>query len=174
MEYSKEQKSVLNIYALLCVSLVVSFIPLAQAAALAVIMFTMALIGAYHVRRKSLPESLAINHMTFVIRTIWIMTLFATVTTSVASVYVLMYYDPLPLMDCANRLLSAGVTTDMAAARDLIMPCMDNFVRTNVHVFALGGLMAATPIVIYAALRLARGLSRALKGHRIGDVKTWF
>lgn len=176
MPQNKEQKAINNIYALLCVSLLMGFIPIMTAALLALLMFTGALIGAYVIRSKADEHSLAANHMTFIIRTIWIASLFALISTAIASAYLLPNYDNSMLMACADQVvqnLGSGMT-DPVLLEEKLKPCMDDFMQANKSVFIIATIIAATPIVVYMGYRLAKGLSRAVKGHRIGDVKAWF
>lgn len=163
---SKEQKTITNIYAVMTVALIMSFVPLAAAALFSMIMFTGGLIAAYTIRKKAEAGDLAANHMTYMIRTIWISSFYALLTTSLAAVYVLYYYDPTPVHVCAQDMMN-GTLANMSA-------CIDRFIAVNGRVFTIGGLMAAGPVVLYFIYRLIKGISRASKGHRIGNVKGWF
>jgi len=171
MPQSKEQKTITNIYAILTVSLLLSFLPMASAAFLASLIFIGVWIAAYMIRRKHDHASLIADHMTFIIRTIWIAGLFTLITMSAATVYILSVYDPTMMMDCEGA-MQAG--TSMADLENMVAPCYEEFLRVNMPYFIRGGLMAAIPIVIYMGYRLAKGVSRAVKGHRIGDTKSWF
>ena len=176
MPQNKEQKTINNIYAMLCVSLILGFLPMIEAAFLAIFMFTAAIIAAYIVRNRSEEHSLTENHMTFIIRTIWIASLFGLISTALASMYLLPNYDSTSLMACMDQVVSSmgGGVTDPSQLNDHVQPCMDQFMSDNKIVFIKATIIAAAPIVIYMGYRLAKGLSRATKGHRIGDVKNWF
>lgn len=176
MAQNKEQKTINNIYALVCVSLIMGFVPMIEAAVLCLVMFMAAFIAAYIIRKRADAESLTANHMTFIIRTIWIASLFLLGTMSVAIIYLLPNYDPAALHICNERisaLVMEGVT-DVVRLEAEIKPCMDNFMADNFRTFMIATAIAAGPIVIYMGYRLARGLSRAIKGHRIGNLKGWF
>ncbi len=176
MAQTKEQNTINNIYAMLCVSLILGFLPLMTAAFLALFMFTAAMIAAYVVRRRAEEHSLAENHMTYIIRTIWIASLFGLVSTALASMYLLPNYDSTSLMACMDQVVNSmgGGVTDPSQLKDHMQPCMDQFMAENKVVFIKATIIAAAPIVIYMGYRMAKGLSRAVKGHRIGDVKSWF
>ena len=167
---STETKTITHVYAVLTVSLLMSFVPMVGAAALAMILFIGVWIAAYVLRRKTSHDSLLADHMTYIIRTIWITGLFALITTSIASAYILNVYDPSALLGCTGNVS----TTDMAALKAAVQPCVDAFVSVNMPYFVKGTIIAGGPLVVYMAYRLAKGLSRATKGHRIGDVKSWF
>lgn len=167
----KEQKIVTNIYAALSVALLMSFVPMMSAAVLATLMFMGVLVASYFIRRKADPASLTADHMTFIIRTIWIASFFALITMGAAIAYVLNVYDPSSVAACANNLAGAIDQASMMAA---IQPCMNEFMAANMRYFINGAIIGAGPVVIYFVYRLAKGLARAVKGHRIGDNKSWF
>lgn len=176
MKHTKEIKAINNVYALLCVSLVLGFLPLMEAAFLALLMFTVALIAAYVLRSKATENSLCENHMTYIIRTIWIASLFAVITIALASLYLLPNYDDAALTICVNQVVNSmgSGMTNPAALENHLQPCMDQFISDNKVVFITSTIIAAAPVVIYLGYRMAKGISRAAKGHRIGDVKNWF
>jgi len=174
-DFKKQQQLVLNFYALMGAALVMSFLPFISAALLALLMFGGGLIAAYIVRGRRGGQSYAGNHLTFIIRTIWIASLFSLVTMIAATIYILTYYDPGPVQACAEQIVSAAASApDIMALQSMIQPCMDEFMRVNGQVFLVGGVIGIAPIVIYFVYRLSSGLSRAIKMHRIGDNKSWF
>jgi uncharacterized membrane protein len=167
----REHKIIMNVYAALTVSLLMSFIPAYSASILALVMFTCVFISTYVIRSKADHDSLVADHMTFIIRTLWITGLFGMFTLTAASFYLLSVYDPSSLLSCAQALPS---TTDIAALEAAIKPCMSQFMSDNMTYFIKSTIIAASPLVIYLGYRLTKGLSRAIKRHRIGDNKTWF
>ena len=173
---TKEQKKIVNIYAFLSAGLVLSFVPVASAALLGTVMFIGTFIYLYSLRKSSEPESLSHDHTTFLIRTIWIVSLFSIFTMAIAVVYVLSVYDPTPVHDCVNQLMGGHVSdmTYFSAVGETQNICVDNFVKANLSALIIGGIIAMGPLAIYLVYRVAKGLSRAMKGHRIGDVKSWF
>ncbi len=173
MPQSKEQKTITNIYALFTVSLCMTFLPMMTAAVLAFLMFTGTWIAAYVLRKKHGEDSLISNHMTYIIRTMWITALFGSITTTIACVYILGVYDPSAINACAQSILGTG-GQDMAAMEAAVQPCMDEFLATNMAVFMKGTMIAGAPLVIYLGFRLTKGVTRAVKGHRLGNIKSWF
>ena len=171
MSENKEQKIVTNIYAVFCVSLLMMLVPLAQAALLASLMFIGIWIAAYVVRSKAEENSLTEDHMTYIIRTIWITSLFSLITVAIASAYILSVYDRSMMLNCAGNVTAEA---SMQAIQNAFAPCMDEFLHENMAYFINGTVVAAGPLVIYLAYRLAKGITRATKGHRIGDTKNWF
>lgn len=175
-DINKEQKTVSNIYAMFSATLVLGIVPQMSFAFLAMIMFTIATLAAYTARRRAEPDSLTANHMTYLIRTLWITSLFGLVTMAVAIAYMLANYDASPLMDCVNNVASSigSGTQDVSTLQNHVAPCMDDFTAQNKTVLITATFIGGGPLVIYFGYRLAKGLSRAVKGHRIGDVQNWF
>jgi len=168
---SKEHKNITQIYALLTVSILMVFIPLFSAALLSTIMFLCVWIAAYILRSKAEENSLQENHMTYIIRTIWILGLFTFISSGIASAFIIPNMDISGFLSCSSTL---PLTEDYQLLIDAFIPCAESFVETNKTLFIRSTIFAGGPLVIYVGYRLAKGLSRALKGHRIGNVKNWF
>jgi uncharacterized membrane protein len=168
-----EQRKIMQVYGMLGASLLLGFIPNVIFAIPALILFCCVPPIAGRIRRRADPASLAANHMTYIIRTIWIATLLAAVTTALATVYILSAYDTSPLQSCVDKLINSG-NVGGSSASTLLMPCMDSFVTVNKNIFLLATLGAAIPFALYLVWRLSRGVSRAQKGYRLANVKSWF
>jgi uncharacterized membrane protein len=168
----KEYKHVMQVYGALCAALVMSLIPQVLYATVALLLFTGVMTAAYIVRRQGEKDGLAENHMTFIIRTLWISSLLAAITTALAAAYVLSVYDPGPVNECANQLLNMGLS-DYAGMQRAVAPCLDEFLAVNQAPFMIGTALAAGPVMLYFIYRLLKGLARAAKGYRIAHVKNW-
>ncbi|MCE7887289.1 MAG: hypothetical protein DYH13_07290 [Alphaproteobacteria bacterium PRO2] len=174
------QKKIVRLYGAFGAGLVFSMVPLWSAAIVSAALILGVLIVAYVLRTDAEHGSLIENHMTFVIRTIWIGSLFALITTSAASVYFLKALDNAPLQPCAEMILSmASGMSDPTAMEKYIndfmsMPCWANYWQTNLMIFIIGGVIAAGPILIYFVVRYIRGLTRAMRGYRVANPKAWF
>lgn len=166
---TREQKTITHVYAALTVSLLLSFIPTAGAALCAMLLFTGAWVAAYVVRSRTAHDSLAANHMTFIVRTIWIASGLAFLTMSAALAYILSIYDPSPMLACAGN-----IPMDPAAIEAAVKPCIGPFITANMDYFVRGGIVGIAPPALYFTYRLSKGLSRALKLHRIGNARSWF
>lgn len=166
------QRTILQIYAVLAVSLLLSFVPLPSFALLALLTFTGVLIAAYVLRgRAESPDSLVAQHMTYIIRTIWITGLFGVGTLILGSVYMFSQYDPAPLLECVNV---NTLPTDMIALQAMMQPCIDAFISANMHVFITATIISAGPLVVYLVYRMAKGINRANAGYRPTNLKSWF
>jgi uncharacterized membrane protein len=167
-----EHNKVIRVYAALTGGLLLSLVPQVLFAALSALFLTGAMITAYGIRRRASRDGLAANHMTYIIRTLWISSGLAVLTMSVATAYILSVYDPTPIHNCVDRLMGSG-GLDYAAASALIQPCMGEFLSANYPAFYIGGMIMIGPVAFYFVYRLTHGLSRALKGYRIANIKSW-
>lgn len=173
---ASEEKNILRVYGAFAATLVFMLAPHIGMCLVAMLMMLGTLVASYTIRRKSEPQSLAADHMTFIIRTLWIGSGLALITTSLASGYMLATADMVPLQSCsdaaAQRIIETG-TTDTMALQAMMQPCIDGFINGNMGVLTNAVIIAAGAPMLYFAYRLAKGLSRARKGHRLGNVKSW-
>jgi uncharacterized membrane protein len=173
------QKKIVRIYGAFGAGLIFSMVPLWSAAFVSAVLIAGVLIMAYVLRTDAEHGSLTENHMTFIIRTIWIGSLLALVTTAAASVYFFKALDNTPLQPCAEAILSmASGMSDLTLMEKYInnfmsMPCWANYWQTNLMIFIIGGVIAAGPILIYFVVRYVRGLTRAMRGYRVASPKAW-
>ena len=177
-EENTEQKKVIHLYSAFAASLVLMLVPSAMVALAASVLFLGVLIAAYVMRKACEPGSLCENHATYIIRTIWIGSLFSVLTMAASSAYMLPNIDNTPLESCAQNLISGAgnlaENEDMAGLVNIITPCMDDFMRINSHVFIIAMAITAIPVLLYFLLRFSRGLSRAIGGYRLANPKNWF
>ena len=171
-----EEKTILRVYGAFAATLLFMLVPHIGMCIIAMSMLLGTMIAAYNVRRKAEAHSLAADHMTFIIRTLWIGSGLALITTALASGYMLATADMVPLQSCSDRaaqtIINTG-TTDTAALQAMMQPCIDGFISGNMGVLINAVIIAAGAPMLYVADRLAQGLSRARKGHRLGNVKSW-
>jgi uncharacterized membrane protein len=157
-EIVREQKLVNRVYAAAVAMVIFSCIPSLplQVAAFFLLLYVMS--ASYSLRAKYPQESLVWNHMVFLIRTFWISTLFFAIGFAVAAAYL------------SQRLAFNALST-----------MSENFVTTGqiswndqLRQMTVVSLVTMGPSIIYFIYRVAKGLHRALKGHRIGNIKAWF
>ncbi len=177
-ETDPDQKKITRIYALFGVSLVLSLVPMISAALVSLSLGMGVLVTAYVLRTGSEEGGLLDNHMTYIIRTLWIGGLVALVSLAAASAYLFQSLDNTPLHSCLDGLLSMAATTIVPdkAMLDYITngPCWLDYWKTNIKVFVVSGVMAAGPVLLYFLARYARGLGRAMRGYRVAKPKAWF
>ncbi len=172
MAITDQNRPVVKNYAFLAGCLVLSFLPFTIAAVAAFILFTAAWIMAGRLRKKT-DDEFFVSHGVFLNRTIWIASFMAMLTTGLASVYVLALYDPSPIHECANNLMTAGSAAGQSNVAAIIAPCMGDFIEANRNVFTVGGLMAATPVVLYLVWRTTRGARQAVRGLAVEKPLSW-
>ncbi len=177
-ETPKGQRTILNLYAAFGVSLILSVLPYMAAGILSLLFFVGVLVAAYAIRKKVEDHSLSENHATFIIRTMWIGAFFSLVTTAIASAYMISGIDYSQFTPCANALASKGTawleSAGMMEIYGVTEPCMDRFLESNGTLLMNAMIIAGAPVIIYMTYRLAKGVSRATKGYRLSDSKSWF
>ncbi|MEM6603861.1 MAG: hypothetical protein AAF621_07405, partial [Pseudomonadota bacterium] len=166
-----------TVYGALAAVTVLTFIPMLSMAVAALALFLLIFIGLYVVKGKTQKDSVVENHMIFLIRTIWITSLFSIITMTAATIYLLPNYNPDALLPCGDSMmgiLSSNPEASMAVLSDALQPCMDQFVSDNQTVLINATIIGAGPIIIYFLYRLFKGGSRAIKGYRLANPKGWF
>ncbi len=174
---NQEHNKVTQLYGAFGASLVLMLVPSVMVALAALLLFLGVLIAAYIIRSGAEKGSLCENHATFIIRTIWIGSFFSAITLSIACTYMVENIDNNPMLACAESILANAQTlmmsNDFMALANLVSPCMDNFLAANNQVLMISMAIAALPILLYFILRFSRGISRALKGYRVSNPKSW-
>ena len=171
------QRKILRLYAAFGAALVLSVVPFILAALLSMILIFGVLIAAYILRTDTTPGSLVENHMTFIIRTIWIGSFLALLTMTAGSIYLFQTIDNTPLDPCLQPLLdirSGQTLIDPYAVFNILRGCFDNYWVANIKTFIISGSIAAGPVLLYFIVRYARGLARAMDGYRVANPHFWF
>ncbi|MGH1397917.1 MAG: hypothetical protein ACRBCT_01755 [Alphaproteobacteria bacterium] len=173
----KEQKTIYNIYGLFGVTLALSIVPTISAASICLVFFLVTLIAAYVLRGRAEENSLIENHMTYVIRTVWIVSLLSVVTVGLATLYMLPRIDYTAFQSCADAIAGQGVAAleamGMAELQALTQPCVSDFVNMNHNTLLMAALIGGVPLILYMGYRFAKGVSRAAKGYRLANPKSW-
>ena len=133
------------------------------------------MIAAYALRKKNDEGSLIENHMTFIIRTIWIGSFFAMITTVVGSIYLFLNIDNAPLEPCMNDLVNhAQNITGLRGLETVFGNCYEPYWVINAHAFITSFAIVALPVLVYFSVRYARGLARAANSYRVANQLGWF
>ncbi|MCK5285054.1 MAG: hypothetical protein KAJ86_05650 [Alphaproteobacteria bacterium] len=173
MKKSTEQKKILQFYIVFGVMLVLFLVPSLLAAIISIILFCGVTISAYLIRRNSEDGSLTHNHMTFIIRTIWIGSFFASLSMLVGGTYLFLEIDNTPLNPCIQSMLNS-IPSSINQLNAIIEPCANDYWIANKKVIIISSGIVAIPILAYFIMRYIRGISRARKGYRISNPKKWF
>jgi uncharacterized membrane protein len=174
--YNPERKIILQVYAVFGAGLVLSLLPFLMAASLSFLLVLGALIAAYIIRGNAPDASLTENHMTYIIRTIWIGSLVALVTIAAASLYLFQSLDNTPLDPCIEKFYNMGLSGQAATMQMTVMAfqgCFVSYMTVNMGAFLIAGAIGAVPVLIYFGVRYIRGITRALKSYRIARPDAW-
>jgi uncharacterized membrane protein len=172
-----DQKKVLRLYAAYGAALVLCIVPFFLAAMLSMGLFIGVLVAAYILRTDAAQGSFIENHMTYVIRTIWIGSFFALLTLTAGSIYLFETVDNTPLTLCINEFINMGPHTtagDMQALFPLYKSCFEGYMQVNLQTFIISFIVVAGPILIYFIARYAHGLRRAMGAYRVNKPLAWF
>ncbi len=175
---NKEQAKLYNIYGLFAASIILCVIPNLLCAALSLIGFIALLVTGYMMRGKAEKGSLIENHTTFIIRTVWISTLFSAIGLVLGVIYMIASIDYTPLESCIQTMVDAGIQEIRSLNPDEILaytqPCMEGFFGMNKGLIVVISLLGFGLPVLYMAYRFIKGVVRAVKGYRLADHQSWF
>ena len=176
--FQDDKQKILNLYAMLFISLALSMVPSTPVSLIALLFFLGAFVAAYVFRRQAAAHSLLDNHMIYITRTVWISGLFAVVTTIAASIYMIGRIDYVPIGPCSETLAAQGIDSLQTMGSEELMailqPCMGPFWSANQTPFLIAASIAGLPILGYIAYRFGKGIVRASKGYRLADPQAWF
>ncbi|MBI4031509.1 MAG: hypothetical protein HY370_07500 [Proteobacteria bacterium] len=161
---NKDRETILTAYGLFAAMMAASFIPAAWAVMTATILYFIALAYPYYARKRAAAGGLTENHMTYIIRTIWIASLVAVATVAAGVCYVLALYDPSSINECTQNLMNGGMNAEA---------CIADFMNANRSVLYSGGFIAVGPIAFYCLWRLFRGARKALNMLPLQNVNAW-
>lgn len=162
-------KSILRLYAAMAAAVVLQCLPVPVLQIVGVVLMLGALGRVYSLRRGADPESLVFNHMTFLIRTVWISALFLLAGFAGASVWFYQVADHSTIHAAVDS-VSSGAIFDEAQ----IVGVLETYKDANLRLLILASVFAAAPAVLYFMFRTVKGLSRAARGYRIASPKGWF
>lgn len=177
MTTASEQKTLNGAYGALAAVTILTLVPIMSVAVIAILLFIMVFISLYIIRARAKEDSVVQNHMTFLIRTIWIVQFFGIITITLASLYLLPAFDSSALQPCTDRVTNMifdNPDMDFKTMSDELQPCMDQMMEDNHDILIKSTLISGGPIILYLLFRLYKGGSRAVKGYRIANPKSWF
>lgn len=171
----KEHNLVLQMYGALGAAMILSLVPNYYAALLSLALGMAVLIMGYVIRAQRDQGSYGENHMTFIIRTIWIGSFLALLVLVIGSVYLFNFLDNDPLLNCLDRFAAMGDEIyEWDVFRAVFRPCEQSYLDANLQTFIISGAIVGLPTLIYFSARFIRGLTRAFKGYRVSDPRSWF
>lgn len=168
METRAQNKTINVLYAILVFSTILGFVPNATALILSIVLWFVVLIAAYMYRSKDNEDGLLYNHMTYLIGTIWIGTSFILLGTLLAGLWVFLNGDNTAIDGVISQ-IENGAMVDEAQMTAIV----HNYITANQGLLWTASIVAIGPAILYFVYRVANGLSRAGKGYRIANPKSW-
>lgn len=162
-------KRIVNVYAALTASIIAQFIPQITVQLIGVCLFALVWLATIIMRRMDKdPEGLTKNHMTYLLKTIWVGSLFLTIGTTLGAAYIYNFADNSVIYDFLNR-MRTGSLIGVYDIEGVIKMYMIN----NSVLIITTALASLGPCLAYIIYRLVKGVARAKKGHRMGNPKAW-
>lgn len=168
MDDAKQKKTINALYIALVLSTIFGFMPMATAQLLSLLLISLVLMLAYMFRGQTDKDTLLYNHMTYMIGTIWISSIFLVISLLIMGYWVYTKGDA-TVIDNAMINLGNGV---MLSEEELNQIGQD-YIDTNLKLLITASAVSIGPSIIYLVYRLANGFSRACKGYRIANPKSW-
>lgn len=165
----KEQKNVTQFYGAFAASVLCNVVPLAVVQLFGLCLLVSVLIGAYVYKARSKLDSLAYNHMTYLIGTIWISSFFLTIGLAVATYWVYVQGDHTMIEQ-----IIAGMNAGTMYSPGDLQAILTGYMKQNMQLLLMATLSTIGPCVVYIVYRVTYGLSRASKGYRLAKPASWF
>jgi len=168
MESPTYVKTINTLYAILVFSTILGFMPDINAQLFSIILWFVVWAAAYWYRRKDKEDGLLYNHMTYLIGTIGIGTTVIVIGMLVAGYWIFVEGDRTAIDSMVAHMMNGEMMgeTEMNDA-------MNQAMADNQELMWTAGLIAIGPTVLYFVYRVANGLSRAAKGYRIANPRSW-
>ncbi len=171
----KEQNSLFSFYAVFFLSFVCAFVPVGFVAVFSVMICVCTLATIYATRSKSEEDSLTENHCSFLIRTFWRTNLYLLISAVVASLFLLVAIDYMPLKPCLSYIerhfLSSLTSWNQAAIGRIMNACYAPFMKGNSQTMLIGTILAIFPPLSYLIFRFGRGVKYLIRSKLLPDRK---
>ncbi len=168
METQKQKTTINTLYIMLVLSTILSFVPYMSAQLLSLVLVVVVLAAAYFYRARDTEDGLMYNHMTYMIGTVWIGTSFLLLGMMAAGAWVFMEGDHSVIDSVLTRVESGYVPTEGE-----LTAIMADYMMANKDLILTSSLITIGPAILYFVYRVANGFSRACKGYRIANPKSW-
>jgi uncharacterized membrane protein len=163
---NKEKQTVLGLYGAFAATIIAHLYPVGIMGLLAICLAIAVVIYAYVLKAKTDPTSLTHNHMVFIIRTIWIGSVYLLICMAIATIYLWPRVDMTLINMVARGELSVATPEDMKSIEI-------RFMLDNKQLMFEAGLMAFALPALFFIYRCTKGVIRASKGYRLNDIKSW-
>ena len=158
-----EGKRVQQIYAAILASFILNFVPDPLIQVIASLVFMAVFIALYVFRRLAEPDGLMDNHMTYLIRSVWIGGLFVIIGTIFGIAY---FIGSIGFEEYARL---GQLALEKQSPQDVIDVYMSRYRNEMI----VGLITTLGPGTAYLAYRFTKGLARAVKGYRVAKPLSW-
>jgi uncharacterized membrane protein len=166
---NQSQKNTLNtLYILLILSTILGFVPNGTAFLLSVVLWFVVLIAAYFYRSKDKEDGLLYNHMTYLIGTVWIGTSVIILGALIGGYWIYTHGDNSAIAALMTK-IDGGIVPTEAEIADVTT----KYMLDNKDLILTASLVTVGPAILYFVYRIGNGFSRACKGYRIANPKSW-
>lgn len=167
----KEEKKILILYAVLFISMLVSFIPVNIASLFAIMVCVCTLSIIYSIRSTAEEDGMIENHTTYLIRTFWRANLCVLISSLVSLLYLTVFVNYVTLQPCISYIsehLTYLVRQGSLNTLMMIMePCGNVFYNKNQHHLIIAAFIAFFPSLLYLLLRCVQGSILVVKNERV-------
>ncbi len=171
----KEKRKILILYVVFFISFLAAIIPISVASIFATMICICTLSIIYSIRSNAEEDSLADNHMTYLIRTFWRANLYLIIMFFLAATYLLIFADYIPLHPCIrhieNHFLHLARHGDLQQFASGFAPCQKDFFLNNQRHLIISALIAFSPTLVYLLLRCLRGWVLVVQNKLVPDSK---
>lgn len=168
MDDQNAKKNINILYGTLIVSTVLSFVPNTSAFLLSMALILAVLICAYYYKAKDTQDGLLYNHMVYMIGTIWIGSAFFMISILLVGLAVYLKGDQSVIFTTMDS-IQGGLVPSQAE----IQAISYQYMLDNKGLLLTASAVAVGPAILYFVYRVANGMSRAWKGYRIANPKSW-
>lgn len=157
----KDQKNTLHLYIVFIISLICNVIPSTAIQFFGALLFIVALIAAYFYRAKHNKNTLVYTHMHFLIKTVWISSLFLAIGILAAVILA----DHSLIHQTTDQVMN-GMFLDEARLHSILA----DYTKTNLMIF----ILTLSPSLLYFLYRLVKGIMAVQDNKLMPNPKDWF
>jgi uncharacterized membrane protein len=160
-DHKKQQKNILTVYIGLIICAIFQFVPFFGAQLFSALFFIILFISAYTYRARANEDSLQKTHTGYIIKTIWIFSLFLFLGMILASILA----DSTSIHDTLDKAKNGVMMSEVE-----LNAIMAGYMKTNLWVF----ISCLGPSFMYFIYRLTKGIRLVRNYQHITDTKNWF
>ncbi len=171
----KEKRKILVLYTIFFGSFFIAIIPISIASIFAAMICVCTLSIIYAIRSNSEEDSLAENHMTYLIRTFWRANLYLFIMMFFAFTYLTVFADYIPILPCIkymeNNFYFLARQANTQQLLSIFTPCKEEFFKHNQTHLRVSEFIAFSPTLVYLFLRCLKGWILVVQNKLVPDPK---